>query len=184
MPKNVLVAPGLRVHICPKVATASISDAMLGVKYHHATPDEEGPELRVMPVRHPLDRIVSAWAYFCDAETDHEIKGQKSLHAIGYRYKMPFDDFLNIVLERHAENNHTQMQVDFAGPHEPHLVTLANLGKAWSMLRVAFPYLRPIKHVHGSGHAGWQDYYNHTQRDRAMQVFAPDVRLFEKAVSP
>lgn len=184
MPKNVLVAPGLRIHICPKVATASISNAMLGVKYRHAKPDEEGPELRVMPVRHPLDRLVSAWSFFCRSETDHEIRGQKSLKELGYYYHMPFSRFLEVAFEHHADNNHTQMQVDFAGPHNPNLIALQNLGAAWDILRSKFTYLRPLKHVHASTHLTWETYYSPSERLKALSVFQPDVRLYEQAVSP
>lgn len=177
-----MVAEGLRVHICPKVGTASMSHAFHGVPYRNAFPDEEGPGFRFMAVRHPLDRIVSAWAYFCNAETTHEIGSQPGLLAMGCYFGMPFSEFLAICLKRHDENPHTRTQVQFAGPHRiDWLCPLDDVPDAWELLRQRFGYLRPLTHKHRSHRAPWEKYYDEDSRERAETVFADDVALYARA---
>lgn len=182
--RNVMVADGLRVHICPKVGTASISHAFHQVPYRNTFPDEAGGEFRFMPVRHPLDRIVSAWAYFCNAETPHEISSQPGLLGMGYYFGMPFTEFLDICLKRHDENPHTRTQVQFAGPHPfDWLCPLDDLPDAWEVMRERFDYLKPLVHNHRSHRTVWEKYYDEEMRERAERVFADDLSLFARAHS-
>jgi hypothetical protein len=181
--KNVMVVDGLRVHICPKVATASISAAMHGTKYRHVFPEEQGPEYRWMCVRHPLDRLVSFWSFFCKSDTDHEIKGQHDVLKLGYRYQMPFNEFLDIALQHHYLNAHTSKQTHFAGKNSfDRLCRLENLPQEWAILQEKFPFLvKPLPLTHKSKHDNWQEYYTSSQRSRAEKVFFEDVGLYENA---
>jgi hypothetical protein len=181
--RNVMVADGLRVHICPKVATAAISSAMHGSGYHHASPQEDGDEYRWMCVRHPLDRLVSCWAFFCRSESDHEIRGQHDLLLLGYYHGMPFAAFLDVALKQHNKNAHTRKQSIYAGGQTfDRLCRLHNLDREWAKLQAKFPYLtRPMMVVHKSNHSDWQDYYTDAQREAAEREFSDDLALYESS---
>jgi len=180
---NVMLCHGLRIHICPKVATASISGGTHRQVICHVPPDMPGEEYRWMCVRHPLDRLVSAWAFFCNSETDAEITGQHDIEPLGYYWGMPFDEFLDLALEKHDLNNHTKMQVTFAGPHEfDKLARFENLAVEWEKLRKHIPYLHKLKHTHKSEHDAWMDYYEDSKMwNKAMDTFRADVELYGKA---
>ena len=60
--------------------------------------NDPGPEYRFGVVRHPLDRLVSCWAYFC---RDGRISNQPKMRQIGYRHAMSFDEFLDVALANH-----------------------------------------------------------------------------------
>ncbi len=179
--RNVMVAEGLRVHICPKVATASISAAMHGSGYHHESPLADGDEYRWMCIRHPLDRLVSCWAFFCNSDTDHEIKGQHDIIELGYYHKMPFDEFLDIALEKHELNAHTRKQARYAGGKKfDRLCLLEELPEEWKMLQARFHFLtKELPLTHKSDHRHWSEYYTPEQRKRAEAVFSEDMELFE-----
>lgn len=131
-----------------------------------------------MVVRHPLDRIVSAWAFFCK---DDPTRIDYVLKDIGYQLGMTFDAFLEICLKRHHENRHTRKQVYFAGPHKiDHLCPLERLSEDWALLRERFPNLNSIEHNHISEHDHWSSYYDSSQRKAAEAVFAEDINLFQK----
>ena len=134
-----------------------------------------------MAVRHPLDRIVSAWAFFC-ADDGRQVDRQPGLKSIGYYHSMPFDEFLDICLDRHNENAHTRKQSVFAGPHEiDWLCRLADLPVRWERLRGMFTKIKEIHVSHRSEHDKWETYYSKEQRARAESEFSDDVALFERA---
>lgn len=178
-----MVADGLRVHICPKVATASISAAMHGVHYYHESPEVDGDEYRWMCVRHPLDRLVSCWAFFCNSEDDSEIRGQHDVMSLGYYHGMPFDEFMDIALEKHELNAHTRKQLRYAGSHGfDHLCKFENLAEEWRKLQARFPFLKkPLPMTHKSNHRNWKMYYTDEQRQRAEDVYADDLDLYGMA---
>jgi hypothetical protein len=181
--RSVLVFDGLRVHQCPKVATLSISHACCyHNNYRGALPEEEGPEYRFMAVRHPLDRIVSAWAFFCTGD-DGDIKDQPDFLALGYAFGMPFEAFLEICLERHVSNGHTRMQSAFAGPHKiDFMCPLSRLHEGWEGLRSVFPSLRSLGHRHKTKRAAWQDYFTPETQALAENVFSEDLARFEMSL--
>lgn len=185
---NVMVIPGaIRVHLCPKVATASLSAAMRGTGYRDTTPNEDGGELRFIPVRHPLDRMLSAWSYFCDTPDDKEIRAQKPLMAIGYYWRMPFEEFAELCIDRHEDDQHTRRQVSFHGPHTGNalLCPIEKLPETWEAIRIVFPALRPLAHHHQTRrNLPWESYFNPQLLQRAEDVFVDDVALFERACSP
>lgn len=180
--RTVIVLPNrVRIHTAPKCASASISAAMHRSGYVHAFPEDEGPEPRLMAVRHPLDRIVSAWAFFCSPDTPEDVTKQPGLIRIGYYKGMPFNDFLDVCLERHNENAHTRKQSIFAGPHEIDWpVRLDQLPDVWEKMREKFG-LKAMVHSHKSAHDDWVNYYDEASRKRAEKKFAEDVDLFRAA---
>lgn len=170
---NVLVATGLLVHTIPKVASTSMSAAMLWKQPRRAYPTENLPGLRVMAVRHPLDRLVSAWRYFTTnpkARFGHDIGGNAT-----------FGDFLAVVLERPCRDRHTRKQVEFSGGQKiDRLVKLENLSHEWERLVGEYP-VASIPHINRTDHAAWRSYYTPDQAGRALAVYRDDVRLYENA---
>ena len=182
---NVLVVNGLRIHTCPKNASAAISHALHRTRFSCATPDEPGTELRFMAVRHPLDRIVSTWAFFCQAETDQEIVGQQDFAKLGYYWRMSFKDFLAVFEQTFDRNPHTQMQVEFAGPHPIQvLCPLHKLIETWGFLRKRFTFLNPLTVSHQSRHRLWPHYYTDKEREHFESLLEEDVALYRRAQKP
>jgi hypothetical protein len=169
----------------PKVGTTAIQNCLAPLKYEHRFPEEAGPEFRFMSVRHPLERIVSAWAFFCDTQDYTRIGADKTMHDIGYRLGMPFHEFLPVCIEHNEENRHTRKQIDFAGVHGIDLLCpLHALKEAWEVLRARVPRLgiNPIEHVRRSQHRHWESCYTPDDRDAAEKEFQADIALYESAI--
>jgi hypothetical protein len=187
---NVMVWPDvLRVHTCPKVASATINAAfsprLSALNRTIQSPNEPGPEFRVGFIRHPMDRLVSAWAFFCNSPTDDEISGCASFRAVGYRHGMPLEEFLDIALERHNEEDHTSMQCHWLGDqHFDILAPLHKLDAVWSHLVGMFGFcVKPLRreHIHQSTRSG--AVYSSRYMDLVDQEFGRDVQLYQLADS-
>lgn len=186
---NVMVWPELlRIHTIPKVASATINAAFIprkdALERTAARPDEPGPEFRLGFVRHPADRLISAWAYFCNADTDHEIETQQKLKALGYYHGMALDDFIAAALDKHNLDDHTSMQAHWIG-NEPFdlLLPLTDLPHVWPTLVEMFPIcLRALRDekIHESRRS------DETIAPRLYSAiedeFSEDVELFEAAM--
>ena len=182
--QNVLTTPGLLLHSCPKVASTSLTVTLreCGIMYGAVSPLDDHEGYRWAAVRHPLDRLVSAWTFFC-RQKDDSVKTHPELVTAGYYHGMPFDEFLVIVLTHHACDQHTLMQHNFIGPHAmDRLCRMENLPAEWAALQRQFPYLtKPLLVIHKTDHSTWQDYYTPQQRALAEEVFVRDLMLFESA---
>lgn len=177
--KNVIVAGGLRYHLVPKVASSSITQAIKINPQRSVFPEEVGEGHRFMVVRHPLDRLVSMWTFFC---FDHDRLNSNGIGELGYTWEMPFDKFLENVYVQYPYNQHTEKQVVLKGPHYIHdLIRLENLQSFWPTLQEKFPGLRPLGHNHKTDHKPWQEYYSPEQRKEAEEVFKEDIKLYEGA---
>ena len=183
---RVVVVPGMcRVHLIPKVASAGIYKAFHTEKRAHLeTPEESGDEFRLVVVRHPLDRLVSNWTYFCQGSPT-ELNGQPQIRKLGYTDDMAFNDFLEVVFVQHEQNVHTRMQVEFLGPNKAsRIIPIDRLDDEWFKLRRRCPemkVMREIPRTHTTTHRPWGDYYDAGSRVRAEEVFAPDVALFNES---
>lgn len=172
----------VRVHSAPKVASDGIARALQGLPgFSRERVDQSGPEYRFGLVRHPLDRLVSGWAYFC---RDHRLNNQQQLRDIGYRHDMTFAEFLEVAIRSHWQNQHTRRQVDFIGAqHFDRLARLENLTAEWDALMRRFPVL--TKHVNrintSTRSPKWAQYYTKDMRRRAESAYAADMDLYEKA---
>jgi len=184
--EKVVLVPGLvRVHLCPKVASASLYKAFHQEKRAYLTSaKDDGGEFRFWTIRHPLDRLVSLYSYFC---LGFGLNGQPQVAKLGYSKGMAFEDFLEVIFVRHWENIHTRKQIEFAGPREAdQYVPFERLQDEWTGLRRRFPDLkimRELPHIHKTDHRAWQNHYDEPLRKRAEQAFAEDMELYGKAMN-
>lgn len=173
---------GVRVHTCPKVGYDAIVRALEPLKPSVHCPEEEGPEYRFMPVRHPLSRIVSCWYYFCKSGHPERLTGSPGMGELGYYDQMPLSEFFNICLRKHDGNRHTRKQILAAGPHEIEgLVPLENLTAAWELVRRINSRIKPIGHTHKTEHDNWETYYTEDMTSEGEVVFSDDLALYKKA---
>jgi len=178
-----MVVGGLRIHLCPKVATTSIARAYEHLEFCYEYPEDAGPEYRFMPVRHPLDRMVSAWAFFCHGGKQ-ALRGQPELQAIGCYDGMPFAKFAELCLVHHECNIATRMQTKYRGPHKiDEFCPSENLDQRWPSLRDKFPFLRPLRWANSSNHDRWLSYFTPDLMTRSEKVFADDMALYETSLT-
>lgn len=178
--RSVVLLDGLRVHFNYRVASTRIGSSFKNV-VRQVYPDESGDEYRFMAVRHPLDRIVSAWTCFY---APGRLASQPELQQAGFTAGMSFNEFLDLVLVSHEVNRHTCYQTNFKGPHTIDLLIRVDmLVEAWPGLVERFPHcLKPLsKMVNASAHGDWQGYYTRVMRTLAETEFACDMALFEDA---
>lgn len=129
-------------------------------------------------VRHPLDRLVSAWA---DKTSEDNSTGR--LRDLGFYEGMPFGEFVYHAHEddRYEEDLHLQPQsryiwhqrrfcFDFVGRFE-------RLEEDWNWLSMIFklPAL-PIENK--SNRTPWQDYYDRETIDLAYKMYGCDLDMF------
>lgn len=179
--ENVIVTPELRFHIIPKVASFSLTQAVKDLKpQRKAYPDEVGPEYRFMVVRHPLERMVSMWVFFCYQTNRLE---HDELLNYGYYRHMPFDEFLEVLFKNYYKNPHSQMQIRFRGPYHIHrLVKLENLQTEWKKMRNEFQGLRELSWAHKTEYDHWSIYFSPGLLAQAEKLFQEDLALYEKAI--
>lgn len=180
---SVLVLDGLRIHTCPKNASTSIIRAAIfapGNADCRTAPEEPGDEFRFMAVRHPCDRLLSAWMFFCQAAGGGAMLPR--IERIGYRAGMALEEFLGVVLERPDGYEAMRPQIVFAGPHKLHLlVPIERLKEGWESLRDRFPILKPLDTIHKTPHGPWEDHISRRQLERIAAVFGGDIELYEAA---
>ncbi|MCC5997356.1 MAG: sulfotransferase family 2 domain-containing protein [Oceanicaulis sp.] len=167
------------IHI-PKTGGSSIRHGLWASRY-------EGPVFGEMPddwrgyfkfafVRHPLDRLVSAWADFSQMRN----------------FRNSIDSFLDIVVDETviyderrktlAERirHHTIAQThpfnclshaDYVGRYETYLDDLRMILDRVGMPQVSVPHLRK------TDHGGWKAHLNGKTLDRAVAYFDQDFEL-------
>lgn len=167
--ENVLVAAGHRVHLVPRVGSQSILRSIARRVEQFDAPDIDGPETRIIPVRHPVERLMSVWAMFC--------QGFQKLHAdglvgLGITYGMSLDAFVDIALSADHDEPHLRAQVRYHAGQTDGLVRLENLANVWPkslppLLRINAADFRPVCPAH--------------LRPRIEQHYASDMALYEAA---
>ena len=179
-----VVDGGLRVHLIPKNAHSNIAlaigDRQIGTRHDVS---EESDDKRLAVIRHPLDRIVSAYEFFC--HTRVELPFNDGMKVLGYKREMTFDEFLEHLLENYEKNVHTQKQVDFIGGQEiDYLIPIEKLAEFWPTIEKEFnlPALSE-KHANRSAvEKPWASYYTEESRAKAEHVFKEDVELYNLAL--
>ncbi len=175
---------GLRVHLIPKVAHSQLAHAINDRENQSRTVvTEPSEDKRLMVVRHPLDRIVSAYTFFCKTRLDYPFN--KGMENIGYTREMTFDEFLHNLLKRHSENCHTIKQIEYTGGHEiDYLIPIEKLNEAWPEIakRYNLKALEVDKRNASNRNGGWEEYYTDEQRELAEEVFKEDLELYNLAL--
>ena len=166
MPETVLITRGFRIHTIPKVASSSMSAAV--DDYRRVSTTEEGREFRFAAVRHPLDRLVSAWAFFCRRPIKHGLTGWVSGD--------PFDAFLGVVLERPQADKHVRPQVDYLHPDMGLVAPLESLSEAWAGLGLGEI---PVKNA--TARNDWRGYKARPRLMRAEEVYSADLEVYHAA---
>jgi hypothetical protein len=178
-----VVKGGLRVHLIPKIAHSQIAMA-IGDKQIGQRVDcnEPSSDVRMMVVRHPLDRIVSAWSFFCKKNTHQPFND--GMRVLGYKREMEFSDFLSHVLEHHEENVHTAKQVLFKGDqYIDLLVPVERLSSIWHYVAKEYKLSSlQEKYANASPHLRWENYYSPEEREITEQVFKEDLDLYNLAL--
>lgn len=173
--KNVLAIDGLRIHTVPKVASTSISHA-IPRDITRIAPEEKGGDWRFMCVRHPLDRLVSAWRFFVP-RLEHMRVFRHDIHE-----GMTFPAFLTVVLKDPYKDRHTTPQVAWkGGQYINDLVRLEGLPDGWERLRRRYAFLKPIPHKNETQHDRWQAYFDGAMARDALVAYGDDLELYENA---
>ena len=160
---RLLHVPGLCVYTVPKVASYAIRSAMKRAKT--ANPNEDIPGFRFMVVRHPLERLVSCWAFF------------------GHNRGMAFEDFWGVCRQNYMQDVHTMPQACFTGGRRmDRRVRLEALNEEWDKIREKFPRLGRIKQRNASEHGPWQAYFTPDIQAEAEEIYAADLALYRSAI--
>ena len=173
-----VVKGGLRVHLIPKVAHSALSYSIRDKQLYRTSPEEDSEDTRFMVVRHPLDRIVSAWSFFCKER--HHAPFNEGMAKLGYSRTMSFSEFLDHLLEHHDKNVHTMKQIKFTGGQDIHiLIPIEKLNEKWPELVEAYG-LSPFQNslANSSQHEDWMSYYTPEQRVQTEEVFQEDLNLY------
>lgn len=174
-----VVKGGLRVHLIPKVAHSSIGNTIGEMVIDNVYPDEESDDYRIMVVRHPLDRIVSSWAFFNYKRAGHKLTSDIK-HFAGWNTSqpMPFELWCKTLLEHYAHNAHFDKQIMFTGGQKiDELIAMEHLNTRWPEIAKRFN-LPAIKFENRSDHDSWETYYTPELRAEAEAVFHEDVELY------
>lgn len=163
----------------PKVAATSIRSA-IGVptppKWRSSVAEAKRSGHYVAAfVRHPLDRLVSAWANKCAPGGISQ-----TLRSERFREGMSFLRFVRHATRAHRwERDHhlrpqSQFflpdQVDFLGRYE-------TLAEDWSRLAAEFG-LGELPHKNRSEHKEWRAHYCEEALDLALSVYREDIQVF------
>jgi len=172
-----VVRGGLRVHLIPKVAHSSIGNTIGESVIDTVYPWEESEDYRVMVVRHPLDRIVSSWAFFTRERPTHCL----TKYMLNKCEDESFEQWCLAVLDNYDYDQHFDKQVIFAGGQAiDALIKMENLNKEWPAIASRF-HLPAIRFENQSKHDHWSTYYTPELRRKAEAVFSTDIILYNSA---
>lgn len=178
--QSVIVAEGLRLHTINKVAHSSLNIIMRGIEKRRTSPYEKSKDYRFMVVRHPLDRLVSSWHFFCKGGAPKDLVSP--IHDLGYKRGLTWTDFLELVKKDKDCNIHITDQYKFAGDKKIDMLTpIERLDEHWEILRTKFTYLPEMIHENPTDHKEWWWYYTDKERAEMEELFMTDKVLYSVA---
>lgn len=177
-----VVKGGLRVHLIPKVAHSSIGNTIGELVIDNVYPTEDSDDYRVMVVRHPLDRMVSSWAFFTQKRSKHALHGYlKSNYCKDPNNSMLFKEWCKGVMENYSYDPHFDKQVIFTGGQTiDALIKMENLNTEWPIIAKRFK-LPNMLYENSSEHNFWRGYYTPELKAEAEEVFSEDIILYNDA---
>lgn len=176
---------GLRIHLVPKNAHSSIANSFEQLHHNKKLEDvkvdiaEESDDKRMMVVRHPCDRAVSAWSFFCLKNPSIPIHDY--MEELGYKKLMTWDEFYPVFVDKYEHNIHTMPQVEYTGGHEiDYLVAIEDLNNWWEHNRGLF-VLPSLLNQNASLHQPWEELVNNSQRETIESIFDKDLNLYRRS---
>lgn len=180
----VICIPGFRFHTVPRCGLSSIT-AATSLNSRYASILDEGPGRRIQVVRHPLERLVSAWAFLVPKTVK---RGEVEIPNPNWR---PFEEWAPAVLDNPDGDYHTRPQVWFSGLFKPELWLTSELSARWAeIVGGDIPPEETVARVeagempalllgarNASAHDPWEEYYSDQLRARAEAVYAEDLAL-------
>ena len=124
-------------------------------------------------IRHPLDRLVSAWANKIHSESYME----RRLGKHGFRLNMPFDEFVRHV-EGHCWDAHIQPQCKFLPVGTNLVARFERMAEVWPEIQAKFPWLPDLPHENKTEHAPWESMYTPETREIAERIYQQDLELW------
>lgn len=179
------------VHV-PRVAGTSLSFSLYGQQTGHATLrqflDRNGPETireyRTFAfVRHPLDRLVSAWEYLRAGgiQTEHdlnaaeEIRGRSFADFVSSWLPSNYQRFFHFQTQFHyLKNNSGKVGVKFVGRFESLEAEFARLCKNLGLSRKELPKLNT-----SNRHRDWTSYFDDRTAGVTREIYKADFQAFK-----
>lgn len=176
------VEGGLRVHLIPKNAHSNvvyaIRDKQIGQRVDVA---EASEDTRLAVVRHPLERIVAAYTFFCKERL--HLPFNDGMKDVGYKREMTFNQFLEHLLKNYEKNVHTQKQVDFLGGQDIDiLIPIEKLQEVWPSIMTKW-HVKALDErlANHSYHDPWETFYTPEQRKLTEETFKEDLDIYNLA---
>lgn len=161
-----------------KVGSGTLLTSLPQPRNHMCQPEVHSAGTKGLPVhmyvRHPLDRMVSAWSWFTQKQTSY-IKPILDMspgdHKVLMDRKTPFDVWVNAALRHY--NPHWYPQVEYHSTREGELVP--------SVIKT-LDCIGPTK-MHETKHAPWEDVYegHEALKDYLEDIYYNDIALYNLA---
>ena len=195
VPKHVIRVRGIGICCIPKCANTSIKAAVLqsmgydpeallrgGALHRHpalnlGTRNEVGALYVAAFVRHPVARLVSAWA---DKIARHDGRATDTLVKLGFRVGMPFAEFAWLACQNAGRDVHIRPQVDFVARHVNLLGRVETLDRDWRRLRDRCPWLPALGRWQATG-ADWRDCCDEQTAALICGAYEEDWTLWRQA---
>ena len=169
---------GLRIHLIPKNAHSAIHTAFEKPSLRAVISDctEDSEDRRMIVVRHPCDRLISAWTFFCYKRLD--LPFNEGMGVLGYKARMTLDEFYDLYKLKYNDNIHTQLQVSFTGGHKiDEVVKMEDLNDWWVKNTLKYE-LPTMTKTNSSEHEHWETYFSPEMRKEIEVLFKEDLELY------
>ena len=170
--------------LIPGVASTSIGYALkkhTNVEEYSRKPDD----VFVLGVtRHPYDRLVSVYQYFCRSADGGRLHNAEMLTKAGLFWNMPWETFLANMRHHSYMSMHTAEQGWWWKDITPdYMVAIEDLGSSWKKLQEFCLELSdlPKEHLNKVEHGPWEEHFNHEQTVRFAPQLQGDLEVYSTA---